>query len=129
MQSEVQAQARKDLIEIQITEISEMAAKAGIELDPSAPYDATRPSAVFDDEMRYVKLRADLLHLESTLPTGGAYVTAFDGTAAGRSLLLRQQQPSTLADIRSSIQKLEHKLRLTTPLPLDSDSIKASLLT
>ena len=100
--------------------------RAGIELDPSAPYEATRACAVFDDEMRYVKLRANLLHLESTLSAGGAYVAAFDGSAAGRSLLLRQQQPSTLTDIKGSLQKLERKLGLVTPPSLDSDTMKAS---
>lgn len=101
-----------------------MARTAGIELDPAVPFEACESSVECTDGMRYVKLRANLLHLESTLSTAGAYVAAFDGTAAGRTLLLRQQQPSTIQELRNSIARLESKLGYDSSPSLDSDAIQ-----
>lgn len=115
-------------MQLQLEETLALAKSTGIDVDFSVPYELSQPKAFYDDEMRYVKLRANLLHLESSLAAGGAYVAAFDGTAAGRSLLLRHQQPSTLADIQASIRKLEGKLGLDNMPSLESPRMQASFI-
>lgn len=118
---------KKAEMEKLLDEALKQAERLGIEIDPSNPYEVSQPAAIYDDEMRYVKLRANLLHLESSLAAGGAYVAAFDGSAAARGLLLRRHQPSTLADIQASVRNLESKLGFEALPPLDSLRLQASI--
>lgn len=96
LQTKAQAPAQRAATDKQLQDSIALALREGFEIDSSVPYQPSEPTASYDDAMRYVKLRANLLHLESARSTGGAYIAAAGDTAAGRSLLLGNSSPLPL---------------------------------
>lgn len=108
-------------------EVLSLAQEASIELDLDEPFEVENNVVAYDDFMRYAKLRANLHHLDSMLISGGAFVAAFDGTAAARSVVLRQQSQKTRADLEKAVKKLERKLGLQQPPDFQSPQMQVQL--
>ena len=108
-------------------EILRLAHEAGVVLDPDEPFQVNSHAIAYDDYMRYAKLRANLYHLDSMLISGGAFVAAFDGSAASRSVILRQQSQKTRADLEKALTKLQRKLGLSDPPDFDTPQMQVQI--